>query len=63
MKIRSCPFCGANLVMENRLNPSVKKYADLPFRTFYVHPKNGCLLESLALNKEQLEKWNKGMQK
>ena len=63
MKIRPCPFCGANLVMENRLNPLVKKYADIPFITFYVHPKNGCLLEALALNKEQLEKWNKGMQK
>ena len=31
---------------------------DIPFRTFYVHPKNGCFLEALALRGEQLEKWN-----
>ena len=42
----------------DRLNPLAKKYADIPFRTFYVHPKNSCLLEALALRGEQLEKWN-----
>ena len=58
MKNKPCPFCGADLVQENRLNPLAKKYADIPFRTFYVHPKNSCLLEALALRGEQLEKWN-----
>lgn len=58
MKNKPCPFCGADLVLENRLNPLAKKYADIPFRTFYVHPKNGCFLEALALRGEQLEKWN-----
>lgn len=42
----------------DRLNPLAKKYADIPFRTFYVHPKNGCFLEASALRGEQLEKWN-----
>ena len=54
MKNKPCPFCGADLVQENRLNPLAKKYADIPFRTFYVHPKNGCFLEALALRGEQL---------
>lgn len=58
MKNKPCPFCGADLVQENRLNPLAKKYADIPFRTFYVHPKNSCFLEALALRSEQLEKWN-----
>lgn len=58
MKNKPCPFCGADLVQENRLNPLAKKYADILFRTFYVHPKNGCFLEALALRGEQLEKWN-----
>ena len=58
MKNKPCPFCGVDLVQENRLNPLAKKYADIPFRTFYVHPKNGCVLEALALRGEQLEKWN-----
>ena len=53
-----CALCGVDLVQENRLNPLAKKYADIPFRTFYVHPKNGCFLEALALRGEQLEKWN-----
>ena len=48
MKNKPCPFCGADLVQENRLNPLAKKYAD----------KNGCFLEALALRGEQLEKWN-----
>ena len=58
MKNKPCPFCGVDLVQENRLNPLAKKYADIPFRTFYFHPKNGCFLEALALRGEQLEKWN-----
>ena len=58
MKNKPCPFCGVDLVQENRLNPLAKKYADIPFRTFYAHPKNGCFLEALALRGEQLEKWN-----
>ena len=58
MKNKPCPFCGVDLVQENRLNPLAKKYADIPFRTFYVRPKNGCFLEALALRSEQLEKWN-----
>lgn len=58
MKNKPCPFCGVDLVQENRLNPLAKKYADIPFRAFYVHPKNGCFLEALALRGEQLEKWN-----
>ena len=58
MKNKPCPFCGVDLVQENRLNPLAKKYADIPFRTVYVHPKNGCFLEALALRGEQLEKWN-----
>lgn len=58
MKNKPCPFCGVDLVQENRLNPLAKKYADIPFRTFYVHPKNDCFLEALALRSEQLEKWN-----
>lgn len=58
MKNKPCPFCGVDLVQENRLNPLAKKYADIPFRTFYVHAKNGCFLEALALRGEQLEKWN-----
>lgn len=59
MKNKPCPFCQAELVQENRLNPLAKKYGDLPFQTFYVHPKNGCFLEALALRGEQLDKWNK----
>ena len=58
MKNKPCPFCGVDLVQENRLNPLAKKYADIPFRTFYVHHKNGCFLEALALRGEQLDKLN-----
>lgn len=58
MKNKSCPFCGADLVQKNQLNPLAKKYGELSFWTFYVHPKNGCFLEALALRGEQLEKWN-----
>lgn len=61
MKNKPCPFCGANLIQENLLCPLAKKYGE--FKTFYVHPENGCVLEALALNEEQLKKWNKGMSK
>ena len=58
MKNKPCPFCGAKLVQENRLNPLAKKYDDFPFRTFYVHPNNGCFLRNEPFREEKLEQWN-----
>lgn len=58
MKNKPCPFCGADLVQENQRDPLAKKYGDLPFKTFHVHPMNGCFLEGVKLRGERLEKWN-----
>ena len=54
---KPCPFCGAKLEQENRINPRAKTW-EFPFITFYVHPRNGCLLEGMEITSEQKEKWN-----
>ena len=61
-ELKPCPFCGAKLRQENRLNPDAKKNCgDLPFITYYVHPNNECFLRSNAYRSggEALKQWNR----
>lgn len=38
MKNKPCPFCGADLVQENRLNPLAKKICGYSVQNFLCSP-------------------------
>ena len=61
-ELKPCPFCGAKLKQENRINLGARKNCgDLAFITYYVHPNNECFLRLNAYRSggEALKQWNR----